>query len=111
LREYQTAASEHIHSPDDLEWLLIGLAAVSIEDRAIDYRDTYPLLARLYIQAARSGIEPDPYFAQVASISSQERNLFGGISVSEIITGFSDKESGRAKAIFLSTRIPLWRAR
>ena len=99
LRAYQAKASEHISLPDGADWLLIGLAAVSIEDQAIDYRDSYPLLAQLYIAAARNGIDPDPYFGRVASISSHERDLFGETSVAEMITGFKDKKSGLYKEL------------
>jgi hypothetical protein len=99
LRGLQDKASEQLHSPEDLEWLLIGLAAVSLEDRAIDYRDTYPVLAQLYIRAARSGIDPAPYFTQVASISSKERNRLRHPSASELISGFENKESGLYKQL------------
>jgi hypothetical protein len=99
LREYQMKTTEKTPSADDVEWFLLALAAVSMEGRAIDYRDTYPLLGELYIRAAQGGSDPSPYFAQVASMSSREKNLFGGVSVSEVIGGFEDKESGLYKQL------------
>lgn len=64
-------AVEQIGSTGDDKWLKRGLAAASIEDLQLDYRDTYIVLGDLYLAAAGLGIEPKPYFRQVAELSSE----------------------------------------
>ena len=58
----------------DDRWLRLGLAAVSIDDNGTDFRDTYVALGDLYICAVRCGMEPGPYFEEVAEISSGDPN-------------------------------------
>jgi hypothetical protein len=59
----------------DDRWLRLGLAAVSIDDNGTDFRDSYVALGDLYICAGRCGIEPGPYFEEVAQISSGVSNI------------------------------------
>jgi hypothetical protein len=51
------------------------LAAVSIDDNGTDFRDSYMALGDLYICAVRCGMEPGPYFEEVAEISSSDPNI------------------------------------
>jgi hypothetical protein len=62
----------------DDSWLRLGLAAVSIvsiDDNGTDFRDSYVALGDLYVCAVRCGIEPGPYFEEVAQISSGVPNI------------------------------------
>jgi hypothetical protein len=59
----------------DDRWLRLGLAAVSIDDNGTDFRDSYVALGDLYVCAVRCGIEPGPYFQEVAEISSGVSNI------------------------------------
>jgi hypothetical protein len=59
----------------DDRWLRLGLAAVSIDDNGTDFRDSYVALGDLYVCAVRCGIEPGPYFEEVAQISSGVPNI------------------------------------
>jgi hypothetical protein len=59
----------------DDRWLRLGLAAVSIDDNGIDFRDTYVALGDLYIGAVRCGMDPRPYFDDAAEISSGVSNI------------------------------------
>ena len=59
----------------DDRWLRLGLAAVSIDDNGTDFRDSYVALGNLYVCAVRCGIEPSPYFQDVAEISSGVSNV------------------------------------
>jgi len=59
----------------DGRWLRLGLAAVSIDDNGTDFRDSYVALGDLYVCAVRCGIDPDPYFEEVAQISSGVANI------------------------------------
>jgi hypothetical protein len=56
-------------------WLRLGLTAVSIDDNGTDFRDTHVTLGTLYVCAVRCGIEPWPYFEEVAEISSGVSNI------------------------------------
>ena len=59
----------------DDRWLRLGLAAVSIDDNGTDFRDTYVALGDLYVCAVRCGMDPRPYFEEVAEISSGVSNI------------------------------------
>ena len=59
----------------DGRWLRLGLAAVSIDDNGTDFRDSYVALGVLYISAVRCGMDPRPYFDEVAEISSGVSNV------------------------------------
>jgi hypothetical protein len=57
-------------------WLRMALAAVSIEDNRTDFRDTIVALQYLYSAAAKAGLEPKPYFDEVAAVSSDAMREF-----------------------------------
>jgi hypothetical protein len=72
IRAHIVWAANKIQSPDDIGWLRAGLAAASIEDARIDFRDTLMNLGSLYIAASSHGIEPLEHFKEVARLSSGE---------------------------------------
>jgi hypothetical protein len=80
LINYVYRAAEQLQSPADKEWLRLGLAAVSIENGSMDIRDTLVALAELFVAAEKAGIDPKPYFREVAELSS--------ISINETLSGF-----------------------
>ena len=53
-------------------WLKRGLAGAAIEDARIDFRDLYILLGDLYLEANRAGINPRPFFEEVAARANRE---------------------------------------
>lgn len=65
-------AAGRMESPTDLVWLRSGLAAASIEDNRIDFRDMYLALGHLYLAAARIGIDPMSFFKEVGRMSSSQ---------------------------------------
>lgn len=69
-------ASE-IKSSADLTPLRRGLAAISIENCALDFRDDLIALAQLYVGAEEAGIDPRPHFEFVAELSD-DRPTPGG---------------------------------
>ena len=71
-------ASLEIPRGDAADWLKIGLVAASIEDNRTDFRDTYMALGGLYVAAARAGLEPVPYFRDIAALSSERMRQFLG---------------------------------
>ena len=74
LAQAWSFANRLADSCDD-RWLRLGLAAVSIDDNGTAFRDSYVALGDLYICAVRCGIEPGPYFEEVAEISSGVPNI------------------------------------
>ena len=54
------------------EALKLGLTALSIQDRQIDYRDFSRFVCLLYYVARRVGVDPSPLFCDVATLSSSE---------------------------------------
>ena len=63
-------AADRINSPSDIPLLRLGLAAMSIEDFSVDYRDSLLALAELCVRAERAGIDPRPIFDEIAEMSS-----------------------------------------
>ena len=66
-----SGAAERIKSREDVKWLRMGLAAASIEDARMDSRDLLLGLSDLYLSAEEAGIDPKPYFQEIASISAE----------------------------------------
>ena len=74
LCSYARWAAAQIVWPEDLSWLRLGLAAISIEDGHDDYRDRAVALDHLYCSAQGAGIDPKPYFQEVAALSGSVRS-------------------------------------
>lgn len=72
-------AGEQARSFKDAEWVRRGLAAASIEDNRLDYRDMFRALGGLYLAAESVGIHCSPYFQEAAELSSQEQGLFPSV--------------------------------
>ena len=89
LLGYAYRAAKHIQSPADWEWLRRGLAAVSIENCARDYRDLLLALAKLYVAAEEAGIRPRSEFTAVSRLSSGETPRGGDAPVQEMLANFS----------------------
>ena len=51
-----------------------GLAAASIEDNLTDYRDTLVALGRIYLAAARAGLDVSDSFQEAGQLSSSDPN-------------------------------------
>ncbi len=70
-------AADGINSPSDIPLLRTGLAAMSLEDFSVDYRDTLLALAELCVRAERAGIDPRPLFDEIAEMSSDQVSTGG----------------------------------
>src|ERR1044072_3807122 len=88
LINYIYRAAERVQSSADKEWLRLGLAAASIEDCSIDFRDTLMALAELYVAAEKASIDPEPDFREVAELSSYQTPSGGQISVNKMLSEF-----------------------
>jgi hypothetical protein len=69
-------AGEQALSSKDGEWVRRGLAAASIEDNRLDYRDMFRALGGLYLAASSAGIDCSHYFQEAAELSSPQQGLF-----------------------------------
>jgi len=67
---YAWQGAELMHGPDDDQRLLRALAAVSIDDLRADVEQVDALLARLWLAAARAGLDPQTAFEAVAAVSN-----------------------------------------
>lgn len=88
ILEYADSATRRFHRPDDVQLLREGLAAVSIENCGVDFRDTLTTLADLFVRAEEVGVDPRPHFLAVAELSSTARTRGGLDSVAETLREF-----------------------
>ena len=90
---YPSVAAGEIRTPQDIEPLRIGLAAVSIENSSLDVRDLILSLETLYEAAVDAGIDPKPHFQDVAAISSTEPSEggFSGTTMRDLLSRFHER--------------------
>jgi hypothetical protein len=89
-------AAPHLRSAGDAQWLRRGLAAASISDQRVDWRDLLICLGALWMAAEEAGIAPARYFSSVARISSDEPR-YGNRSTRQLLRGF--RTSGHLRSI------------
>jgi hypothetical protein len=73
LHTYIGHASRHLAETRDKKWLRLGLAAASICDRRVDWRDLMICLGELYLTARQAGFRPGYQFSAIARISNRSR--------------------------------------
>ena len=73
---YMRRVASSIRSSDDASHLRLGLAAAAILQEREDYRDIIVSLAFLHHGARRAGIDPDPFFREVAGLARPETEDF-----------------------------------
>jgi hypothetical protein len=88
LLGYAYSAARRIQSPEDREWMLRGLAAISIENCSKDWRDVLLAMAELYVVAEEAGIKPRADFTAVSKLSSDDKPTGGDKSLQKIMAGF-----------------------
>ncbi len=76
LTIYMRRVASSIKSEDDTSRLRLGLAAAAILQERDDYRDIIVSLAFLHHAARRAGIDPDPFFREVAALARPETEEF-----------------------------------
>ena len=69
---------EHLSPEQAARDARIALAAVSLEDNKTDYRDTFMALGSIYLGMVERGMDPEPFFQEAASWSSDTINSGGG---------------------------------
>ena len=80
-------AARLVVSTGDTKWLGLGLAAASISDQKVDYRDLLISLGELWLAEEEAGFAPARHFSAVARISSDEP-VYGNRSTKELLRGF-----------------------
>src|SRR5918994_5765675 len=73
---YMRRVAGSIGLGDDAWRLRLGLAAAAILQEREDYRDIIVSLAFLHYAARRAGIDPDPFFREVAHLARPETEEF-----------------------------------
>ena len=81
---YMRRVASSIGSGDDTGRLRLGLAAGAILQEREDDRDIIVSLAFLYRAARRAGIDPEPFFLEVAGLAGPETG--------EFIRGFLERD-------------------
>jgi hypothetical protein len=89
-------AASRLRSTGGGRWLDLGLAAASICDRKVDWRDLLIALGKLWLAAEEAGIAPARHFSAVARISSDEP-VYGQGSTRELLRGF--RSSGHLRSL------------
>jgi hypothetical protein len=87
VRSYAHHVAKRINTPEDAGLLRIGLAAISIENCGIDYRDTIMAINSLQASAKAAGIDVTPHFQAVAKLSSTKPARGGCRSVAGMLGG------------------------
>ncbi len=90
LLGYVHSAAKRVKSTTDIDHLRLGLAAASIENCAVDFRDGLVALAGIWVAAERAGIDPQRHFRDVAELSSADKPRGGMTPVSEMMSNFKD---------------------
>lgn len=88
VRGYAVSLAERIRTPQDVGLLRAGLAAMSIENCAVDYRDTLLALAELWVRAERAGIDPRPHFGAIAAVSDTQVPQGGSTPMAKTLREF-----------------------
>jgi len=83
-------AADKIQSPGDVDWLAVGLAAASLEDSSVDYRDWLLAVAYLYASAEWVGIDPklSRHFRFMLHSLSSEKPSGGRTPVCQMLADF-----------------------
>ena len=89
-------AAPLVASSGDVKWLRLGLAAASIADRRVDYRDWLISLGELWLAAEEVGIAPARQFSAMARISNSEPR-YGNRSTQDLLRHF--RRSGHLRSI------------
>jgi hypothetical protein len=80
-------AASRLRSTAEARWLDLGLAAASICDQKVDYRDLLIALGKLWLEAEEVGVAPARHFSAVGRISSGDP-VYGNRCTRDLLRGF-----------------------
>ena len=85
-----------LRGPEDADKLRLSLSAISIDDLRVDVELLRRALGRLWVAAARAGIDPEPEFEAIAKISNKGMGGGGG-HMREFMAGFNRSKYFKAE--------------
>jgi hypothetical protein len=89
LHAYIGWCEEQLNCPQDRLFLRRALAACSLGDNRMSYKETYLALGSLYLASIRAGIHPSTEFAGVAGLSSSTEGV-NGETMKSFLGNFED---------------------
>jgi hypothetical protein len=87
IRGYAVHLAGQMAGPDDVGTLRNALAAISIENCQMDYRDTIMAIGAVRKRAAQAGIDAEPHFQAVGKLSSTKRSTGGCAPLATMLGG------------------------
>ncbi len=91
LRDHVHWCARRIQSATDRELLRNGIAAISLQDNRLDFRDNYIALGHLYLAAVKTGIQPSLDLHKIGLLSSTlSRTKWPSDSTQNFLTGFEE---------------------
>ena len=100
LDAYIAYASRILKDGGRPEWLERGIAAASIDDQRVDYRDWLVSLGGLYLSARAAHLDPSPVLKRIAERSNSEPHAAAPTSTREALATFEDS------AYFMTSILP-----
>jgi hypothetical protein len=88
LNQYIGWSQERIKGNEDRIHLRRALAAASLEDNRVNFKEMYLALGRLYEACVKSGVQPSLEFVKIAYLSNPEKNR--GTSMQEFLANFEE---------------------
>lgn len=88
LGEYMGNAARMLASGGRSVWLERGVAAASIDDQRIDYRDWLLSLGDVYLAGIKAKLDPAPVLRRIAERSNPERHRAAPTPTREALEGF-----------------------
>jgi hypothetical protein len=101
LRDHVHWCARKLSSLIDREFLMNGIAAISLQDNRLDFRDNYVALGHLYLTSVKAGIQPSLSFQKVGLLSNPlSRTKWPTDSTQNFLTTFEES------AYFKETVLP-----
>jgi hypothetical protein len=98
VRQHTFAIAEEIKTPGDTEALRRGLAGIDLVQGRQDPRDMLMTMGRLHYAATQAGLDPTPFFHELAATTSPEMR--------QLVQVFLDRDDVRAKQAIRIYRTP-----
>jgi len=92
LGEYIGNAARMLESGGRSVWLERGIAAVSIDDQRLDYRDWLLSLGDVYLAGIKAKLDPAPVLRRIAERSNPEPHSAAPTPTREALEGFEQSE-------------------
>ena len=90
LGEYVGHCARLLEKGGRPQWLLRALAAASIEDQRVDYRDWLMALGDVYLAARTAGLDPSPELKRIGALSNVEGHRATPMPTSDALARFEE---------------------